>query len=155
NSVTGRRPPSLSAAHAIPSAWLPADAATTPRRRASSVSMRRWLSPPRTLKDPVGCQHSSFSHASWGRSANERRNGVGGRNGRMRSRASSISAGVSSVVGIIAMAAYRRDRGHSTVVLNYAGPLPLRGGDHASALATAHQRGGPLGRRPHHSGHFL
>ena len=34
---------------------------TTPRRRSSSESAARWFSAPRTLNEPVGCQHSSFS----------------------------------------------------------------------------------------------
>ena len=83
-SVARSVPPSRSAAKATPSAWLPAEAATTPRARASASSDARRFVAPRTLNEPVGCQHSSFSSRSRARRAARlaRRSGVGARCGR-------------------------------------------------------------------------
>jgi len=49
------------AANATACAWLPALAATTPRRSASSGSRAIALKAPRALKEPVSCRLSAFS----------------------------------------------------------------------------------------------
>ena len=49
---------SADAANATPCAWLPAEAATTPRRRAASFSEAILLRAPRTLKVRVGLKVS-------------------------------------------------------------------------------------------------
>ena len=45
--------PSIRAARATPCAWLPADAATTPRARSESESRESRTNAPRILKEPV------------------------------------------------------------------------------------------------------
>ena len=78
-SVVCTRPPRAAAAKATPSAWLPAEAATIPRACCFASSASRWFVAPRTLNEPVGCQHSSFRNVLGDRIANEARSGVGGR----------------------------------------------------------------------------
>mmetsp|Transcript_17211 Transcript_17211/g.42356 ORF Transcript_17211/g.42356 Transcript_17211/m.42356 type:complete len:417 (-) Transcript_17211:535-1785(-) len=56
STVTGM--PSSAPWYASASAWLPAEAATTPRLRCSSSSASRALRAPRSLNDPVACSHS-------------------------------------------------------------------------------------------------
>src|SRR5258705_432661 len=53
--------PSLAAWKATPSPWLPALAATTPRRRSSEESCRSRLAAPRSLKEPVIWRFSSLT----------------------------------------------------------------------------------------------
>ncbi len=53
--------PRICAASATPCAWLPADAATTPRARSSSVSRESRTNAPRILNDPVRWRFSHFS----------------------------------------------------------------------------------------------
>jgi hypothetical protein len=57
-TVTGmpRSPPW----YATPSAWFPADAAITPRRRSSGDSSSSLLRAPRSLNEPVIWRWSSF-----------------------------------------------------------------------------------------------
>src|SRR5690606_23903947 len=47
-------------ARATPWAWLPADAAMTPRAFSSAVSEWILVSAPRTLNDPARCRFSAF-----------------------------------------------------------------------------------------------
>src|SRR5438477_10163470 len=54
--------PAIAAATATPCAWLPAEAAITPRSRASGSSVRMRLSAPRILYEPVRCRFSYLSH---------------------------------------------------------------------------------------------
>src|SRR5258708_13588538 len=56
--------PSRHAAYETPCAWLPADAATTPRARAASSSDAILLSAPRTLNVRVGLKVSIFRRMS-------------------------------------------------------------------------------------------
>ncbi len=53
--------PSRVAWRATAWAWLPADIATTPHRRSSSLSDRSLLSAPRSLNAAVNCRFSNFS----------------------------------------------------------------------------------------------
>ena len=53
--------PRAAAAAASACAWLPAEAATTPRAQPSSPSVASLLATPRTLKDPVRWRFSAFS----------------------------------------------------------------------------------------------
>ena len=52
------------AANATPCAWLPADAAITPFSRSSGVKEATLLYAPLSLKEPVRCKFSNFSHTS-------------------------------------------------------------------------------------------
>ena len=52
------------AASATPCAWLPADAAITPRAFSSSVNFAILLYAPRTLKEPVICKFSGLIYTS-------------------------------------------------------------------------------------------
>src|SRR5690606_6964102 len=54
--------PSSRAASATPCAWLPAEAATTPRARSSGVSLDMRLKAPRILYEPVRCSDSSLRY---------------------------------------------------------------------------------------------
>ena len=47
-----------------PCAWLPADAAMTPRAFSPSVSCSSLFSAPRSLKAAVNCRFSNFTHTS-------------------------------------------------------------------------------------------
>jgi len=53
--------PASAAATATPWAWLPAEAAITPRSRALVGKVRMRFSAPRILYDPVRCRFSYFS----------------------------------------------------------------------------------------------
>ena len=52
--------PSCCAASATPCAWLPAEAATTPRARSARVSRESRWDAPRILNEPVRCRFSSL-----------------------------------------------------------------------------------------------
>src|SRR4051794_9561690 len=56
--------PSSRAWYATPCAWLPADAATTPRARSSAERCARKLRAPRSLNDAVNCWFSYFTQSS-------------------------------------------------------------------------------------------
>ena len=56
STVTGL--PSSRPWYARASAWLPAEAATTPFFLCSGSSARRELRAPRSVKEPVACSHS-------------------------------------------------------------------------------------------------
>jgi len=55
--------PSAAAARATPWAWLPAEAATTPRARSSSDSLAIRVYAPRTLNEPARWRFSHFRYA--------------------------------------------------------------------------------------------
>jgi hypothetical protein len=58
---TSHATPRDAAAAASACAWLPADAATTPRAHPSSPSVASLLATPRTLNEPVRCRFSALS----------------------------------------------------------------------------------------------
>src|SRR5258705_8394563 len=94
------RMPSSAAAKATPCAWLPADAATTPRSRSVSFSWASRLYAPRILYDPVRCRFSAFR--STGTPSNsvryrDRSSGVTSTTAETRSRAARKSARVGPV----------------------------------------------------------
>src|SRR6266545_3004864 len=94
------RTPALRAAHATACPWLPALAATTPAARCSVLRVATLLTAPRTLKEPVRCRFSPFSHTS--RPArrdkvSEPYTGVTRATAERRSRASSMSRSVGAV----------------------------------------------------------
>ena len=62
-TITARMPSRL-ACRATPWAWFPAEAATTPRPRSSSLSSPSLLAAPRSLNEPTACRLSSLSRTS-------------------------------------------------------------------------------------------
>src|ERR671937_1398578 len=95
------RAPAARAAHATAWPWLPALAATTPARLSSSESVAILLTAPRTLKAPVRCRFSAFSHTSRPLrrvNVSEPYTGVTRATPSMRARASSMSVSVGTAV---------------------------------------------------------
>jgi hypothetical protein len=94
--------PSSRAASATPCAWLPAEAATTPWARSSSVSESSFVYAPRTLYAPVRCRFSHLRNTSWpssSPSAFERSMGVTFAMAEMFARARSMSCNCGAASG--------------------------------------------------------
>ncbi len=82
------RTPDSRAAQATPCPMFPALAVTTPSASSDGAAARTAESAPRSLKEPIGCRHSSFSHVR----SSSRTSGVRSTSSPMRSRARRISS---------------------------------------------------------------
>ena len=91
-ATTAAGTPSCRATQQTPCAMLPALVVQTPCRHSSGAAWRIALVAPRSLNEPMGWRHSSFSQISHGASTSRRTSGLGVTASAVIARARSIAS---------------------------------------------------------------